>query len=803
MLSIYKKEVSSYFSSFIGYLVIALFLTLTGLLFWVFPETSILENGYASLEGFFSLTPYLFIFLTPAVTMKAIAGEKAAGTYDLLLSRPLSVRKIVLEKFVGGITITTLAILPTIIYAASIYFLAQPIGNIDIGATIGSYLGLMLLAMGFVAIGLFCSALTTNTIVAFLLAVFLNFLFFYGFEASSQLSPSPDIQDLIQSFGFSDHYEAISRGVLTPVDFFYFISIPILFLVVTIGHLRKDFNPRRKTFTYYAGTLALITLVNSGIFHTLFDRIDFTSDKRYTLTQASKDILKKLDKDVYITVFLDGELPSGFTRLKKAAIDMAADLRSYSNGKLKFNILDPLAGTQQEQQEFTQALLGRGLYPTNLSVKSKSGFSQKIIFPGAIVATDSIEIPVNLLQNRTNASPEQILNNSIQNLEYAFISAISKINNTETPYIGFTDGHGEPSDLELYDAMHLLMNGNQVGRIHLDAMDYEGLKKLKIMIVVKPQKPFSESEKYKIDYFVRNGGHIIWALDQVDASLDQLKTTGQQTLIGRQLNLDDLLFLYGVRLNYNLIGDMNCGQIPLSVGNIGGRPQIELAPWLFHPILIPMSNHPVVKNLDGIRTEFISSLDTITTSGIHKEIILQSSPFAKTWNTPSTISLQMVEQQPDPSTFKNTPIPVAALLTGQFPYLFQNRPTPNGIQRPVDLTPISKPAKMMVIGDGDWLINQINASDQSPFPLGWDRYTNQQFANKVLLENVVDYLLNDTTLISLRNREVKLRMLDQAAVKRDSLKWQLINVGLPLTILLATGTIHFYWRKRKYQKKVA
>src|SRR5690606_13406762 len=227
------------------------------------------------------------------------------------------------------------------------------------------------------------------------------------------------------------------------------------------------------------------------------------------------DILKKIDKDVYISIFLDGDdLPIGFKRLRKAALDMANDLKSYSVGKVKVNIIDPLEGNQKQQSEFTQALIDRGLYPTNLSVKTNTGFSQKFIFPAAIVSNDEQEINVSLLQNRTGQTPEQVLNNSIQNLEYAFASAITKINNSTVPYIGFTEGHGEPSDLELYDAMHTLMSSNQVGRIHLDSIKLEDLKQIKIIFIAKPTQKFSESDKYKLDYYVRNGGNIVWAIDQ-------------------------------------------------------------------------------------------------------------------------------------------------------------------------------------------------------------------------------------------------------------------------------------------------
>lgn len=799
MRSIYIKEIASYFNSLIGYLAIGLFLLLTSLLLWVFPDTAIMESGYASLDGFFAIAPYLLLFLIPAITMRTIAGEKADGTYELLLSRPLSLSQIVLGKYFGSLTVVVLAILPTLVYAVSTYFLAFPTGNMDIGATIGSYIGLLFLSCSFTALSLFCSSLTQNPIIAFLLAVFACFFVFYGIGALADISYFYSIAHIIHNWSAATAYDAVSRGVLNAKDFLYFLSFTIFFLTLAIGHLGRHHRSRKTTWSWYALLLGIVLIINQPFVYNLFDRVDFTEDKRFTLSPTTKKLVGQLESDTYITIFLDGsDLPSGFKRLRQAALDMARDLGSYSKGKLKVNIIDPLQGDATEQQEFTQALVNRGLYPTNLSVKSSSGFSQKLIFPAAIVNNEEHEVNVQLLQNRTGQSPEQILNNSIQNLEYAFTSAISKINQKQTPYIGFTEGHGEPDDLALYDAMHTLMASNQVGRLNLDSIALEDLKQIKVIVIAKPTEAFSESDKYKLDYYIRHGGAVIWAIDQIDASLDYLQENGTQPLIGRQLNLDDQLFLYGARLNYEMVADLNCAQIPLSVGNIGGQAQIEMAPWYFFPILIPHSTHPIVRNLDGIRTEFIGTVDTLATEGIRKEILLKSSPFTRLINTPNYISLQMVEEQPDPNKFRTQPVPVAVLLEGQFPYLFANRPTPDGIDTPVDLTAISNPAKMLVMADGDWLINQVNTKDQSPFPLGWDRYSEQQFANKVFLENIIDYLMNDENLIALRNREVKLRLLDQAKVQAEKTTWQLINVLMPLLILIAIGIGQQLWRRKKY-----
>lgn len=800
MLSIYIKEIAGYFNSLIGYLAIGVFLLTIGLLVWVFPETSILDAGYTSLDSFFTLAPYLLLFLAPAICMRSIAGEKSDGTFELLQSRPITLSQIVIGKYLGGATIVSLAILPTIVYAVTIYFLAYPVGNMDIGSTIGSYIGLLFLAATFVAISIFCSALTNNPIIAFLLAISISFLFFYGFDALSTLTPFLPIEDFVKNIGILGHYNSISRGVVTAADFIYFLSIQALFLLLSIGHIGRQFRRRKKTLTVYISFLILITVLNQTLVLQMFGRIDLTADRRFTLTEVSKDIVSGLPEETYITIFLDGSLPSGFKRLRQAAIDMAHDLKSYSKGKLKINVINPNEGGQEEQKEYTEALIARGLYPTNLSVKTESGFTQKLIFPSAIISRGDHEIHVSLLQNKTGQTPEQILNNSIQNLEYAFTSAISKSNINKVPYIAFTEGHGEPSDLELYDAMQTLAASGQVGRLHLDSIPLNNLKEISLLIIAKPQTPFSESEKYKLDYFVRHGGSVIWAIDQIDASLDHLKKNGTQPLIGRELNLDDQLFLYGVRLNYNILADLNCAQIPLSIGSIGGQTQIEMVPWYFFPILMPTGNNAILKNLDGIRAEFVGTIDTIAAAGIKKEILLHSSPFSRIINTPGPISLQMVEEQPDPAKFRSTPYPVAVLLSGRFPYIYQNRPSPTGATEVIDLSNISEQSRMMVIADGDWLMNQVNSKDQSPYPLGWDRYTEQQYANKIFLENTVDYLMNDERLISLRNREIKLRLLDQAMVKSDKLKWQLINVVLPIIILILIGLSQAYLRRHRYTK---
>ncbi len=799
MVNILKKEISSFFNLLVGYLAIALFLLVSGLLSWIFPSSAIIDGGYATLETFFSLAPYLLLFLIPAVSMRSLAGEKNDGTFDLLFSRPNSLYQIVAGKYLGIVFIAILAVLPTFMYAVSIYFLANPVGNIDIGATLGSYLGLLFLVLTYAAIGIFCSSLTKNIVVAFLLAVFATFFAYYGFGAMSDLFFVESSASFIADLGIQSHYDSISRGVLKTGDLVYFLSVAALFIIFSIGHLGRHFRKRIKTWSCYASALIIYFCINNRFLTNHLGRLDLTEDQRFSLNEATKSVLHDLREPVHISIFLDGDLPNGFHQLQQATINLANDLKSYAGDKLDFTVIDPLEGSQEEQQAFTDALVSRGIYPTNLSVKTDRGLTQKLIFPTAVIRTAEQEIPINLLQQKQGISPEEAINNSIQNLAYAFTAGLKKVNAQESSFIGFTEGHGEPDDLALYDAMQSLSaDGYQVGRVNLDSVTYASLDQLKLLFIVKPTQAFKESHKYKIDYFVKHGGRVLWAIDQIDASLDHLQQNGSQPLVGRSLNLDDQLFLYGVRLNYNLLADLNCGQIPITVGSIAGQAQIELAPWYFFPVLMPTSAHPLVRNLDGIRTEFIGTLDTVASANIKKDIILTSSPFARIWNAPAPISLNLVEEEPNPKKFNSGPLPVAALLQGEFPYLFENRSAPMDIQQPVDLSNIHQESKMLVVADADWLINQVNSKDQSPYPLGWDRYTEQQFANKAFLQNAVDYLLNDESLIGLRNREVKLRLLDGQKVREQKLSWQLLNVLAPLILLSIFALAQQILRKRKH-----
>lgn len=557
-------------------------------------------------------------------------------------------------------------------------------------------------------------------------------------------------------------------------------------------------NRRKKDLTSLAMSIAAIFIINI-LSSFLFTRFDFTKEKRYTLSPISRELLGGIKDNMQITVYLEGDFPPGFKRLRNAAKDLLIDLKAYSNGHLHVDFVNPMKGDAASQEQAYQKLSALGIDPTNLNVKTEEGMSQKIIFPAALVTYQDVQIPVKLLLNRSSSAPEEVLNNSVQNLEYAFASAIKKATGNGKLRIGFSEGHGELSDKQLNDAMLSLQDGYEVGRVDLKQITFAGLDKLKLLIIPKPNTAFSEAEKYKIDYFVMHGGRVFWALDNVNAELDSLRAgNGTQLTFPKKLNLDDILFKYGIRVNYNLIADLNSAQIPITAGGADGQAQIQLVPWLFYPIFIPTSQHPVVKNLDGIRSEFANTIDTIAVKGISKQIILSSSPLNRAFNSPFMISLQMIEQQPNPAAFQNQPQPVAVLLEGNFPSDFKGRPVPEEIKETVQIPEKSKFTKMIVAGDGDILKNQVSDKDGSAFPLGYDRYTQLQYGNKNLLLNIADYLTDDSGIIRLRTKEIKLRLLDKARIREEKTLWQALNIGLPVALIILFGIFQHYYRKRKY-----
>lgn len=573
-------------------------------------------------------------------------------------------------------------------------------------------------------------------------------------------------------------------------------------------------NIRRGSFMQLAIGLAIIVVINLiGSF--AFYRLDLTADKRYTLSPSTRKMLKELDGVVIFKVYLEGEFPAGFQRLRNETREMLNQFRAYSNN-IQFQFIDPSSGKDKDQlDEMYMQLAKSGLNATDLQVKEKSGTSRKIIFPGALVSYKGKELPMDLLLTQVGKPPAEVLNNSVQSLEFGLINVIRKLSVTEKPKIAFIEGHGELAPVytasieaalsEYYEIEHVRING-QPSALTMPVQSGSGsansliVNKYKAIIIAKPDSTFDKNEldKFIVDQFVMRGGKVLWLVDPVYAQMDSLRTKELTYAIAQDLNLDDMLFNYGVRLNSNLVVDLNALPIPVVIDKNGNQ---KLFPWLFFPLLIPTSNHPIVRNLSSIKTEFVSSLDTLETPGVTKTILLSTSRYSRVLNVPVTLSLSYLNQQPDPQQFNQPYQPVAVLLEGEFNSLFQNR-IPQQIAKSPEVGFWGKSSKtaMIVVSDGDVIKNQLQPGElrPTPLPLGYDRYTGQQFGNKDFILNAMNYLCNDSGLLSVRSREVKLRSLDASLVEAERLKWQLVNVIVPILLVLVFAFVQGYMRKKRY-----
>jgi len=562
--------------------------------------------------------------------------------------------------------------------------------------------------------------------------------------------------------------------------------------------------------------LAIIIVINViGSF--AFYRLDLTADKRYTLAPATRKMLKDLDGVVTFKVYLEGEFPAGFQRLRNETREMLNQFRAYSKN-IQFEFIDPSAGKDKNQLDAMYMQLAKsGLNATDLQVKDKTGTSRKIIFPGAVVSYKGKEIPLDLLLTQVGKPPAEVLNNSVQALEFGLTNVIRKLSVTEKPEIAFIEGHGELAPVytasiesalsEYYDINHVRIDG-QPSALAMQSLSNSGpenssvVNKYKAIIIAKPDSVFlkNELDKFLIDQFIMRGGKVLWLIDPVYAEMDSLQTKDKAYALARDLNLDDMLFNYGVRLNSNLVVDINALPIPVVIDQKGNQ---KLIPWLFFPLLVPTSSHPIVRNLSAIKTEFVSSIDTVETPGVEKTILLSTSRYSRVLNSPVTLSLRYLYQEPDPQQFNQPYQPVAVLLEGEFASVFMNR-VPTEFTKSPGVSFLGKSTKtaMIVVADGDVIKNQLQPGElrPTPLPLGYDRYTGQQFGNKDFILNAMNYLCDDSGLLSVRSREVKLRSLDASLVDAERLKWQLVNTILPVALVLGFAFAYGYWRRKRYTR---
>jgi ABC-2 type transport system permease protein len=567
-------------------------------------------------------------------------------------------------------------------------------------------------------------------------------------------------------------------------------------------YINRFKNPALAQFAIVAGILLLLNIIGSSV----HGKLDLTEEKRFTLTKATKSVLKNLKENVTVKIFLGGKnLPGSFQKLQSSTAEMLKSFKEVSGNKVQFAFENPIADkTVKDQEEIKKAYTARGMEPINLKVQQEAndGLNEQIIFPYALINANGKEYPVDLLENNLNQTPAEKLNKSEMLLEYKLITGIKNVFEVAPPEIAYIVGNGELLGPGTLDALYSLAAKYEMDTVDLRVSDISPT--YKVAIIAKPTVPFDEASKFKIDQFVMSGGRILWYLDATDVSMDTLQKTPNYMAMPSNLNLDDLLFKYGVRVNNNLIEDMTCNPIPVKVGSTENEDMV-LLDWVYFPVITPTAKHPIVKNLEPLMATFTSSIDTIANKTNHKTILLNSSAYSRIINTPASVSLNNLRYKPKLELFTKKYLPIGVLIEGNFNSIFENRMDPafiksyDSVNRKFRVK-TEKESKMIVVSDGDMFKNDFSEK-RGPMPLGFYKFNNQMYANRDFLLNAVEYLTDDSGILDARGREIKLRLLDAKKVKKYRLQWQLINILLPIGIIVLSGIVLLFFRKRKFEQK--
>ena len=532
----------------------------------------------------------------------------------------------------------------------------------------------------------------------------------------------------------------------------------------------------------------------------IYKRFDLTQDKRYTLSETTKKIIDGVDSPLIIDVFLEGNFPADFKKLQTETRQLLEEFSAY-NSNITFQFVNPVE-KEEERVDVMKKFFAKGLKPINVTVDDKGKQTQEVVFPWALANYGDKGAKVQLLKNLMGASIENQVESSVQHLEYVFAEAINKISKEKQRKVAVIKGNGELQDIYIADVLKTVFENYNVGPITLDSVAKNPIKTLKdlnifdLAIIAKPKEKFTEEEKQVLDQFIMKGGKTLWLVDGTNAEMENLYNETGSTLVGNNdLNLTDMFFKYGFRINPQMIKDERGTPLKLASGNQGSETQMENYNWMMAPYIYPASKHPIVKNMDGVKFEFCSPIELLK-SDVKKTILLESSRYSKIIGTPSVVSLEMIGEETSERDYINGGfIPVAALLEGSFTSMYNNRVLPFKDDKFLNK---SIPTKMIVISDGDVIKNQLDKGE--PIELGYDKYTATYFGNKEFILNCVNYLLDDTGLINIRSKDVSLPLLDKQSVHDSYSQTQMLTVALPIVLLGIFGFLFTYLRKKKYNR---
>jgi ABC-2 type transport system permease protein len=541
-----------------------------------------------------------------------------------------------------------------------------------------------------------------------------------------------------------------------------------------------------------------------------FMRFDLTAEKRYSISETTRSILKNQDDYITIKVYLDGELPAEYKRLRNATKELLDEFRAY-NKDIQYEFINPSESEiKKDRLKLFKELAQKGLTYYNIPIENKDGWGQKIVFPSAFITYHGKSSPINLLESGRKVPSPSDINNSIQNLELNFMSAIRKLSSKHIPTVVFSIGHGEADQAHTADIAMALSKSYNVGqilldenfssltkRIKMDSTDSKLIPRYDLLIIAKPDSAFSDKDQFIIDQYLMHGGKIMWLIDKVYANMDSLRKSTSTIGMNQDLHIMEMLFSYGVRINSNLVLNRNA----LSIGTAEG----SLRTWDYFPIALPKKGSIITENLNAVKTKFVNSIDIVGSDKIKKTVLLKTDKNSRISPSPVLIDLvDIIYRGPNPALYNAPGQNIAVLLEGKFTSHYVYRPiTPLiGQNKMFDVLYESPETKQIVISDGDIIQNQVmeTANGLRPLPLGYDRYTQKYFDNKKFILNSVNYLIGDKIMIHLRNKEFKIRLLDKQKVATEKIKWQIINTVFPIVLIILLGIITGFIKKRKYSR---
>lgn len=797
MTALLLKELKSVFCSVTGIFFSVAFLVISGLFLWFFAgKYNIPDSGYADLKPFFSIAPIIFIVLIPALTMRMFAEEKRSGTFSMLRSYPVGLGTVWFAKLLASLSLVILTLAATFVYVWSLYELANPAGNTDLNGIIVSYLSLTLLSVVFIAMGLFASAVTSNQIVALIAGIVLCAFSFYGFELIAGLFSSGRLQSIVSSVGLLHHYSIMQQGIMRLGDIF--VLVLYLFVFWRVSSLLLGVYKLRIVIIEIFIVVILVSCISFSSF-----RVDLTADKRYTISNYTKNLLEEVKtegKKLQVNVYLDGDLNPGFTRLRDAAKDLLHDL-DRDNENIRTVFSNPYA-LHNSPEETYQRMNGQDMPGIVLNEVDREGrLSRKVIYPYAQVIDNSDTLVVSLLKNVQGYTAEENLNASVENLEYEFADAISLLTKDQNASVAFIEGHGEIPRPNVFDAEELLSKYYSVHRGHIG--DQVGiLDDFEVVIIAGPKERYTEQEKYVLDQYIMSGGRVLWLVDGAYTPLQEVYENGQAASMKLDVNLDDMLFTYGVRINPDLVQDRQSASVMLIPGEDINN-AVEL-PCYYMPLLMPSPDHIITRNIRDVKAAFGSSLDFVSSgTDIKKTVLLTTSGDTHLSDIPLTVTLDVEDIQSQSGYFDQSYVPMGVLLEGSFTSVYQNRMSPELIMpAKYEAKDKGKPTKMIVVSSSEVIRNELEGkgADSRILPMGYDRVSGRQLGNRDFIVNAVNWLAGNEELMALRAKKRRMYLLNKTKVYEERDKYAALNIGLPvLFVLLITGGISLY-RKRKYER---